>query len=168
MCRRSFLGFLLRIWWVLYRFFEVVLIQDGCSLDEGCCGLKGRVISGELFPSLFYSFSSLIRVAHRQRKALTPAFSNAAIRKLTSVFFDSAYKVLFPPSSLLLPPLILVFYVDESNLGCQDRRKHHNRKRHNSGRSNLDEPHLVRPPSSLPYPPPPLTPPPFPLVDTTQ
>ncbi|KAG1780536.1 cytochrome P450 [Suillus placidus] len=32
--------------------------------------------------------------AHRrQRKALTPAFSNAAIRKLTSVFYDSAYKV---------------------------------------------------------------------------
>ncbi|KAG1742265.1 cytochrome P450 [Suillus paluster] len=29
----------------------------------------------------------------RQRKALTPAFSNAAIRKLTTVFYDSAYKV---------------------------------------------------------------------------
>ncbi|KAJ7165625.1 cytochrome P450 [Mycena crocata] len=29
----------------------------------------------------------------RQRKALTPAFSNAAIRRLTSVFFDSAYKL---------------------------------------------------------------------------
>ncbi|KAF8173850.1 cytochrome P450 [Mycena galopus ATCC 62051] len=29
----------------------------------------------------------------RQRKALTPAFSNAAIRKLTSVFYDSAYKL---------------------------------------------------------------------------
>ncbi|KAG1849934.1 cytochrome P450, partial [Suillus subalutaceus] len=28
----------------------------------------------------------------RQRKALTPAFSNAAIRKLTSVFYDSVYK----------------------------------------------------------------------------
>ncbi|KIJ59411.1 hypothetical protein HYDPIDRAFT_162418 [Hydnomerulius pinastri MD-312] len=28
----------------------------------------------------------------RQRKSLTPAFSNAAIRKLTSVFYDSAYK----------------------------------------------------------------------------
>ncbi|KAG2125601.1 cytochrome P450 [Suillus cothurnatus] len=28
----------------------------------------------------------------RQRKALTPAFSNAAIRKITSVFYDSAYK----------------------------------------------------------------------------
>ncbi|KAJ8517386.1 hypothetical protein ONZ45_g5419 [Pleurotus djamor] len=28
----------------------------------------------------------------RQRKALTPAFSNAAIRRLTSVFFDSSYK----------------------------------------------------------------------------
>ncbi|KAG0691804.1 cytochrome P450, partial [Suillus ampliporus] len=33
--------------------------------------------------------------SHRrwQRKALTPAFSNAAIRRLTSVFYDSAYKV---------------------------------------------------------------------------
>ncbi|KAG2068516.1 cytochrome P450 [Suillus decipiens] len=31
--------------------------------------------------------------AHRrQRKALTPGFSNAAIRELTSVFYDSAYK----------------------------------------------------------------------------
>ncbi|KAF7289757.1 hypothetical protein MIND_01349300 [Mycena indigotica] len=29
----------------------------------------------------------------RQRKALTPAFSNAAIRRLTEVFFDSAYKL---------------------------------------------------------------------------
>ncbi|KAG1837214.1 cytochrome P450 [Suillus subalutaceus] len=28
----------------------------------------------------------------RQRKALTPGFSNVAIRKLTSVFYDSAYK----------------------------------------------------------------------------
>ncbi|KAG9309787.1 cytochrome P450 [Chiua virens] len=32
--------------------------------------------------------------SHRRlRKALTPAFSNAAIRSLTSVFYDSAYKV---------------------------------------------------------------------------
>ncbi|TFK35103.1 cytochrome P450 [Crucibulum laeve] len=29
----------------------------------------------------------------RQRKALSPAFSNAAIRKLTSVFYDSSYKM---------------------------------------------------------------------------
>ncbi|KAG9309800.1 cytochrome P450 [Chiua virens] len=29
----------------------------------------------------------------RQRKTLTPAFSNAAIRSLTSVFYDSAYKI---------------------------------------------------------------------------
>ncbi|KAJ7165920.1 cytochrome P450 [Mycena filopes] len=29
----------------------------------------------------------------RQRKALTPAFSNAAIRRLTTVFYDSAYKL---------------------------------------------------------------------------
>ncbi|EEB93191.1 hypothetical protein MPER_08190 [Moniliophthora perniciosa FA553] len=29
----------------------------------------------------------------RQRKGLTPAFSNAAIRRLTTVFYDSAYKL---------------------------------------------------------------------------
>ncbi|KAJ7071727.1 cytochrome P450 [Mycena belliarum] len=29
----------------------------------------------------------------RQRKALTPAFSNSAVRSLTSVFYDSAYKL---------------------------------------------------------------------------
>ncbi|KAJ7464545.1 cytochrome P450 [Mycena latifolia] len=29
----------------------------------------------------------------RQRKALTPAFSNTAIRRLTSIFYDSAYKL---------------------------------------------------------------------------
>ena len=56
-----------------------------------------------LLVSFFPSY--LFHVAHRQRKALTPAFSNAAIRRLTSVFFDSAYKVPFPPSSLL-PPLV--------------------------------------------------------------
>ncbi|KAJ7688275.1 cytochrome P450 [Mycena rosella] len=32
-------------------------------------------------------------VHKRQRKALTPAFSNAAIRRLTSVFYDSTYKL---------------------------------------------------------------------------
>lgn len=37
----------------------------------------------------------------RQRKALTPAFSNAAIRKLAPVFFDSAYKVKNAWDSLL-------------------------------------------------------------------
>jgi len=44
--------------------------------------------------------------ARRQRKALSPAFSNAAIRRLTSVFYDSAYKVkliLFPCLVLNIP-----------------------------------------------------------------
>lgn len=36
----------------------------------------------------------------RQRKALAPAFTNAAIRRLTSVFFDSAYKVNVSVSSI--------------------------------------------------------------------
>ncbi|TFY68884.1 hypothetical protein EVJ58_g742 [Rhodofomes roseus] len=39
----------------------------------------------------------------RQRKALSPAFSNAAIRKLTSVFYDSAYKVKAAWDSILEP-----------------------------------------------------------------
>jgi hypothetical protein len=34
---------------------------------------------------------------HRQRKALSPAFSNAAIRKLTPIFYDAAYKVSIVP-----------------------------------------------------------------------
>ena len=37
----------------------------------------------------------------RQRKAMTPAFSNAAIRNVTSVFYDSAYKVVDAWSSIL-------------------------------------------------------------------
>ena len=44
----------------------------------------------------------------RQRKSLTPAFSIAAIRKLTPIFYDSAHKVLsrflrYPYSSHVSP-----------------------------------------------------------------
>ncbi|EIW84053.1 cytochrome P450 [Coniophora puteana RWD-64-598 SS2] len=38
---------------------------------------------------------------NRQRKAMTPAFSNAAIRNVTSTFYDSAYKVVDAWSSIL-------------------------------------------------------------------
>ncbi|KAK1219452.1 hypothetical protein PQX77_017824 [Marasmius sp. AFHP31] len=45
--------------------------------------------------SHFYSKETFVYVGTPlQRKALTPAFSNAAIRRLTAVFYDSAYKVL--------------------------------------------------------------------------
>ena len=37
-------------------------------------------------------------MALRQRKAISPAFSNAAIKRLTHVFYDSAYKVQFLPN----------------------------------------------------------------------
>ncbi|EIW74082.1 cytochrome P450 [Coniophora puteana RWD-64-598 SS2] len=37
----------------------------------------------------------------RQRKAMTPAFSNASIRNVTSTFYDSAYKVVEAWSSIL-------------------------------------------------------------------
>jgi hypothetical protein len=52
-------------------------------------GRKGRSTNGlavhvlELHLNLF----------SRQRRALSPAFSNAAIRELTAVFYDSVYKV---------------------------------------------------------------------------
>ncbi|KAL5512215.1 hypothetical protein ACEPAG_3500 [Sanghuangporus baumii] len=49
-----------------------------------------RIIENLLGRGLLWSEGESHR---RQRKTLTPAFSNAAIRSLTPVFFDSAYKV---------------------------------------------------------------------------
>ncbi len=62
----------------------------------GCCRRKEKVIEGlGPFPALvtFCAYCQAHKQHSRQRKALTPAFSNVAIRKLTHVFFDSAYKV---------------------------------------------------------------------------
>jgi hypothetical protein len=39
----------------------------------------------------------------RQRRYLTPAFSIAAIRQLTSIFYDSAYKVRSPTVWFVVP-----------------------------------------------------------------
>jgi hypothetical protein len=66
------------------------------SSGEVYCGRKGTCTNGpsDLSIQIALERPDLIRVSSRQRKALTPAFSNAAIRRLTSVFFDSAYKVL--------------------------------------------------------------------------
>jgi hypothetical protein len=59
---------------------------------EGYYGLREKTTGGTVqFLSLCKRFMYYLWI--RQRKALTPAFSNAAIRKLTSVFYDSAYKV---------------------------------------------------------------------------
>ncbi|KAG1882712.1 cytochrome P450 [Suillus subluteus] len=52
--------------------------------------LSSRLLESFIGRGLLWSEGEAHR---RQRKALTPAFSNAAIRKLTSVFYDSAYKV---------------------------------------------------------------------------
>jgi len=54
-----------------------------------------RAEFGRTFVARLFGRGLLWAEAHdhkRQRKALTPAFSVAAIRRLTSVFFDSAYK----------------------------------------------------------------------------
>ncbi|KAK1219444.1 hypothetical protein PQX77_017816 [Marasmius sp. AFHP31] len=52
--------------------------------------LSKRFISRIFGKGLFWAEGDSHR---RQRKALTPAFSNAAIRRLTAVFYDSAYKL---------------------------------------------------------------------------
>ncbi|KAG2151477.1 cytochrome P450 [Suillus clintonianus] len=52
--------------------------------------LSLALLEGSIGKGLLWSEGETHR---RQRKALTPAFSNAAIRKLTAVFYDSAYKV---------------------------------------------------------------------------
>jgi hypothetical protein len=66
-----------------------------CRLAREYCGQKGRVIGGG--NALFIRTESARphENRYRQRKALTPAFTNAAIRNLTSVFYDSAYKVCY-------------------------------------------------------------------------
>ena len=51
----------------------------------------------------------------RQRKALSPAFSNGAIRRLTSVFFDSSYKVSY--QSALQEPHSYRHCLDEGGMG---------------------------------------------------
>ncbi|KAJ7243084.1 cytochrome P450 [Mycena rebaudengoi] len=53
-----------------------------------------RLFIGKMFGRGVLWAEGEMHIMHkRQRKALTPAFSNAAIRKLTSVFYDSAYKL---------------------------------------------------------------------------
>ena len=39
------------------------------------------------------SHTYLSLTLYRQRKALSPAFSSAAVRELTPVFYDATYKV---------------------------------------------------------------------------
>ena len=51
----------------------------------------------------------------RQRKSLTPAFSIAAIRQLTSIFYDSAYKV--------RPPSYGSWHLSDTNVNSLQRRK---------------------------------------------
>ena len=42
---------------------------------------------------MFVACEVLVWSCDRQRKAISPAFSNVAIRRLTSIFYDSVYKV---------------------------------------------------------------------------
>ncbi|EMD31784.1 hypothetical protein CERSUDRAFT_119362 [Gelatoporia subvermispora B] len=65
-----------------------VLSQDTWGYTH-TSGSKG-MIKNILGKGILWSDGERHRI---QRKALTPAFGNAAIRKLTSVYFDSAYKL---------------------------------------------------------------------------
>jgi len=71
---------------------NIVYLTSLDRLGEVYYGLRVRVTEGgNHILSSCWRLTRYLRI--RQRKALTPAFSNAAIRKLTSVFYDSAYKV---------------------------------------------------------------------------
>jgi hypothetical protein len=59
---------------------------------EGYYGLRVKSTGGTV-QILFLRKRLIDYLGISQRKALTPAFSNSAIRQLTSVFYDSAYKV---------------------------------------------------------------------------
>jgi hypothetical protein len=67
------------------------------SSAEDCFGLREKVIGGLLCMSRHSRFNHLV-FNYRQRQAVSPAFSNAAIRRLTPTFYDTAYKV-----SVILP-----------------------------------------------------------------
>lgn len=58
-------------------------------------GLKGKIIAGTWTQS--FLMLKGVDIDNRQRRTLSPAFSNAAIRNLTSIFYDSAYKVSCTP-----------------------------------------------------------------------
>jgi hypothetical protein len=62
-------------------------------LAGGYFGLKVKATSGKY--TLHLNRSSLSQPVDSQRKTLSPAFTTAAIRSLTPIFFDSGYKVRF-------------------------------------------------------------------------
>lgn len=78
-----------------------LMLMINYSLDEVCFGPMEKATEG-------MSLNSLCRRGInrrvRQRRSLTPAFSIAAIRKLTPIFYDSAHKVLFWFLEHLCPP----------------------------------------------------------------
>ena len=78
-----------------FRFLLTMKALSLFSLAEDCFGLRGRVIGGLfcVIDSRYSRFDPFRCIYYRQRKALSPAFSNAAIRKLTPTFYDTAYKV---------------------------------------------------------------------------
>ena len=70
------------------------------SLEMGYCRQKAKSTRGRhdhyLWPMDNYLFTFA-----RQRKSMTPAFSHAAIRNLTPIFYNSAYKVIHDGSYLV-------------------------------------------------------------------
>lgn len=62
-------------------------------MAKAFCGPKKRTTRGTIYINTPESDRALHRAHIRQRKALTPAFSNAALRGYLSVFYDSVYKM---------------------------------------------------------------------------
>jgi hypothetical protein len=78
---------------------EISVLYASCScfppvVRKGFALVTGRKPPKVNLPCLTAGDGGLLnRTLYRQRKSLTPAFSNAAIRKLAPIFYDSVYKV---------------------------------------------------------------------------
>ncbi|KIJ59409.1 hypothetical protein HYDPIDRAFT_140642 [Hydnomerulius pinastri MD-312] len=76
-------------WTYVLTPFDMIVTE--IIVGKGLLWAQGESHQRRVSHSVFHARGSTHDM-YRQRKALTPAFSNAAIRRLTSVFYDSAYK----------------------------------------------------------------------------
>ena len=81
---------------LLTTFVFSMWLIGGSRLEKVCYGPMEKIIGGTYIHNLTRSRRDTLIDVSRQRRSLTPGFSIAAIRKLTSIFYDSAYKVRLP------------------------------------------------------------------------
>lgn len=78
-------------------------------ISTQCPVRKGNTVGRRRSPqevclNIFSSRNTRLSVLSRQRKSLAPAFSHGAIRSLTHIFYNSAYKVNYQPIVIAFGP----------------------------------------------------------------